>query len=995
MSFPNARQSRRRPLAPRRSLVVTILAIVAAIVLLTTTGVTLYTDGLWFRSIGFSSVWSTTLLTRLALFVVFGVLASVFVVGNLLLAHRLRPVFRPITQEQQALDEYRSAIEPRRRLLFSGVGIVALLAGGTYGAGHWRTWMMWSNAQPFGTVDQQFHRDIGFFAFTYPFYRMLLGMAFALVAVALISGAVLHYLYGGIRLQAPNGEHVGRSARSHLLVLLGVFALLKAVSYWLDRYGLAFSERGFVTGPSYTDVHAMLPAKTMLVYIALLCAAGIFVAAFISRGVLRVLPFLSLGLLVVAAIVVGGVYPAVVQRFQVKPNEVGKEAEYIQRNIDATRTAYGLDKVESVENGTDSAVLPAISDTNVKNVRLLDPNVVSATFRVRQQIRQYYSFQDLLDIDRYTIAGKQQETVVAVRELESDQLPQKSWVNEHVTYTHGIGVVAAAADTVTNPGGEPDYLEKDVPPTGQFPDFQPRIYFGESSPTYSIVGGSSDAEIDYLSDAAGVDPKKTTYAGTGGVPLGGPINRFAYAVRMGDTNLLLSNAVNSNSKILYDREPRKRVQAAAPWLQLDGDPYPAVVDGRVLWVVDGYTTSDGYPYSAQKQLGDVTADANTGSQAISRETNEQVNYIRNSVKATVDAYDGTVKLYEWDSSDPVLKVWEHAFPGTVSPKTDMSPGLLAHVRYPEDLFKVQRDVLSRYHVTNPATFYANQNNWNVPKEPGSAGTVEQAKPDQPPYYLMLQMPGQDKPTFSLTTALVPQGRTNLAAFVSVNSDPADYGKIRMIELPPNTTISGPEQVRSTMDAAPQVSNGLLGLKTGNSQVRYGNLLTVPVASGLLYVQPYYTQATGGSSFPVLSRVGVLFGDQVGFGNTLSDALRSATTVATTAPGTTTGPSGSGSASPSPSPSATTSAPTTGTGPTPPVGSETLQQAVTALKQAQADADTALGAKPVPDWAAYGEAEKRIHAQIDAITRLTATSAASPSGSASVSPTASPSGSASG
>ncbi|MDQ1682276.1 MAG: uncharacterized protein QOH99_817, partial [Frankiaceae bacterium] len=682
-----------RPPSAHRGLITTILVIVAVIVVLTTTGVSLYTDGLWFRSIGFSSVWSTTLVTRIALFAAFGLATGLIVVGNLLLAYRLRPVFRPITQEQQALDEYRAALDPRRRLVFTAVGVIATLAGGMFGASHWRTWMMWSNAQPFGQLDQQFNRDIGYFAFTYPFQRMLLGMAFAIVAVSLITSAVLHYLYGGIRLMAPNGEHFGRTARAHLLVLLGIFALLKAVAYWLDRYGLAFSERGFVTGPSYTDVHAMLPAKTMLVLIALLCAVGIFVAAFVSRGVLRFLPAVSLGLLVVAAIIVGGIYPAVVQRFQVKPNESTKEHDYIQRNIDATRAAYQLDAVTTVPASSDSKTLPTTNDTNVKNVRLLDPNVVSSTFRVRQQIRQYYSFQDLLDIDRYTIAGKQQETVVAVRELETSQLPEKSWINQHVTYTHGIGVVAAAADSVTVPGGEPDYLEKDVPPTGTLPPFEPRIYFGESSPSYSIVGGSTDSEIDYLSDAAGVDPKKTTYAGSGGVPLGGAINRLAYAIKLGDTNILLSSSVNGDSKILYDREPRKRVQAAAPWLQLDGDPYPAVVDGRVLWIVDGYTTSDGYPYSAKKRLGDVTADALSGKAAISREANDQVNYIRNSVKATVDAYDGTVKLYEWDQSDPVLKVWEHAYPNTVSPKSEMSTDLLAHVRYPEDLFKVQRDVL--------------------------------------------------------------------------------------------------------------------------------------------------------------------------------------------------------------------------------------------------------------------------------------------------------------
>jgi uncharacterized membrane protein (UPF0182 family) len=466
------------------------------------------------------------------------------------------------------------------------------------------------------------------------------------------------------------------------------------------------------------------------------------------------------------------------------------------------------------------------------------------------------------------------------------------------------------------------------------------------------------------------------------VPLGGAINRLAYAIKLGDTNILLSSSVNGDSKILYDREPRKRVQAAAPWLQLDGDPYPAVVDGRVLWIVDGYTTSDGYPYSAKKLLGDVTADALSGKAAISREANSQVNYIRNSVKATVDAYDGTVRLYEWDQTDPVLKVWEHAYPNTVSPKSDMSTDLLAHVRYPEDLFKVQRDVLATYHVTNPGTFYANQNNWEVPREPGTSTSTDGiVAPDQPPFYLMLQMPGQDHPTFSLTTALVPKSRTNLAAFVSVSSDPGDYGKIRMIELPANTTISGPQQVRSTMDAAQQVSSGLLGLRTGNSQVVYGNLLTLPVSSGLLYVQPYYTQATAGSSFPILSKVGVLFGDQVGFGNTLAAALQSATTVTvppgtggTTTPPSTT-PTPTDTASPSPSPSTPSpSSSTTG----PPI-TETLPQAVANLNAALADADKALRDG---DFAAYGLAQKRVHAEAAAVTRLTASLSPSPTASSS-------------
>ncbi|MDQ1680445.1 MAG: uncharacterized protein QOI42_1304 [Frankiaceae bacterium] len=979
MSFPNARRS--RPLAPRRSLLIIVLAVVAVVILLGTTGVTLYTDGLWFRSLGFSSVWSRTLVTRIVLFVVFAVAVAGFVVGNLMLAFRLRPIFRPITQEQQALDEYRAAIQPRMRLLFTVAGVLAALSGGAFGAGHWRTWMMWRNAQPFGTLDPQFSRDIGYFAFTYPFQRMLLGIAFAIVAIAIITSAIVHYLFGGIRLQAPNGERFASGARAHLLVLLGIFALLKSVAYWLDRYGLAFSERGFVTGPSYTDVHAVLKAKTLLLFIALLCAIGIFVAAFVSRGIANLLPLISLGLLVVAAIVVGGIYPAVVQRFQVKPNEASREAPYIQRNISATRVAYGIDKVQNVSTpSSDSNAVPSITETNVANVRLLDPNVVSATFRQQQQNRNYYSFQDLLDIDRYTVGVKRQETVIAVRELATDNLQQKSWINEHVNYTHGIGVVAAPADTVKD--GGPDYIEKDVPPTGKLPPFQPRIYFGENSPEYSIVGGAANSEIDYLSADSNELPVKTTYQGSGGVPIGSSVNRLAYALRFGDTNLLLSSSITGSSKILYDRAPRDRVQAAAPWLHVDGDPYPAVVDGRVLWIVDGYTTSAGYPYSETKSLGDITRDANTGSSAIGVESNEQVNYIRNSVKATVDAYDGTVTLYAWDEQDPVLKVWEHAFPGTVQPKSKMSPDLLSHVRYPEDLFKVQRDLLASYHVTDPGTFYSGQNIWLVPGEPGATTTtsatgVTTGAPDQPPYYLMLQMPGQTQPTFSLTTALVPKGRTNLAAFLSVNGDAGpDYGTIRMIELPSGTAIPGPQQVRSSMDSV--AGPALLGLKQGGtSNVINGNLLTVPVQNGLLYVQPYYAQSSSGNAFPLLQRVGVMFGNRVGIGNTLAEALSNATPVTTTPGGQTVTPTPTPSGT-STTPSSTSSTPTSTPSSTGGASNETIPQAVAALSQAQTDAAAALQKNPV-DWTAFGDAQARIQRETDVLKRL-ASSLPTPSAS---------------
>ncbi|MDQ6649594.1 MAG: UPF0182 family protein [Actinomycetota bacterium] len=924
---------------------VAVLLVVALVILGSLIG--LYTDLLWFRSVGFAKVFSTVLRTKLLLFLVFGVLMAVVVGTNVAIAYRLRPPFRPMSIEQQNLERYRVLIEPRVGLLLSAVAAVFGLFAGLSAAGRWQTWLLWRNGSSFGTKDAQFHRDVSYFAFTYPFQRFVLGFLFSAVVLSVIAAAITHYLFGGVRLQTP-GEKVGASARAHLSVLLGFFVLLKTAAYFLDRYGLAFSPRGVVTGPSFTDVNAVLPAKTILVLVAIICAALFFANVF-SRGWL--LPSAAFALLVLSAVVIGGLYPFAIQRFSVTPNEADKEAPYIGRNIAATQFAYGLtpDVVETRDytaTTTASSGQLSADAATIPEIRLLDPNLLQATFEQTQQVRAFYGFPQTLDIDRYSISGKVQDTVVAARELNLAGIGagQNNWINQHLVYTHGFGFVGAPGNGV-EPDGRPSYFEKDIPPTGQLGEFEPRIYFGESSPAYSVVGAPGSAvprELDRPSDT-GNGQVNNTYAGKGGVPIGSTLRRLIYAVHFGEKNLLLSGALNPQSRILYDRSPRERVKKVAPYLQLDGDPYPAVVGGKILWIVDGYTTSDGFPYSQRTTLNQATADTTTQtSSAVARQPQDEINYIRNSVKATVDAYDGTVTLYTWDESDPVLKTWKKTFPGTVQPKSAISPELLAHLRYPEDLFKVQRQLLTKYHVDDPRAFYTGQDFWKVPPDPTKSGGTT----DQPPYYLTLQMPGQPAPTFSLTSALVANKRPNLASFVSVSSAAgSDYGKIRVLQLPRNTTINGPGQVANAFESNTTVSSQLSLLRSGGSQVVLGNLLTLPVGGGLLYVEPVYVKGAGGESFPLLQRVLVSFGNDIGFESTLQKALdavfQGSSGAVAPGPGTTPPPPAAGQP---------------GAG----VATPELAAALNDARQALADADAALKAG---DFAKYGAAQDRLKAAI--------------------------------
>jgi len=947
---PFANFGRRTPGSPRRisPLTVTIgVLFLLSIILVSLSG--FYADLLWFRSVDFVSVWKTTLFTKIYLFASFGFITAFIVTLNIYFAFRKRPIYVPVSVEADNLERYRSQLEPIRKFVSIGVFLTLFYFAGSAGSKLWQEWLLFKNSTNFGVTDPQFGKDVSFFAFKLPMWQSLIGWAISTVILTILASAAVHYIYGGIRTQVKE-DRTTVAARVQLSVLLGFLVLLKAVAYWFDRYALTLKEGKLITGLTYTDVNAVLPAKSILAAIAVVCSL-LFFANIIRKSWL--LPTAGVALMVIASVLIAGIYPATIQQFQVKPSESSKEAPFIQKNIDATRAAYGLENVEVKDyqaTVTTSAGQLANDAATIANIRLMDPNVLSATFRQLQQIKPYYSFADSLDIDRYTINGQERDVVVAVRELNIDGNPSRNWINDHLVYTHGFGMVAAYGN-VRDADGKPSFTVGDIPPTNGLGNFEPRIYFGENVPDYSIIGGtaaSAPAELDYPDDKSANGQKNYTYTGKGGVPMGSLFTRLLFAIKYQEQRIVLSNLINSGSKILFERHPRDRVAKVAPWLTLDGDPYPAIVDGKILWILDGYTTSNGYPNSRKVNLAN-TGDALTSrSAAVSSLSDKSVNYIRNSVKATVDAYDGTVTLYQWDEKDPVLATWSKAFPGTVKAKSDISPALLSHIRYPEDMFRVQRDILSAYHVTTAGAFYGGQDFWRVPLDPSSFGANAG---NQPPYYLTLQIPGQKKPTFSLTTPFVPRGgRENLSALAVVNSDSgADYGKITVLQLPRSTNVAGPSQVASNFEAKPEVATALSLLRQGGSDVVLGNLLTLPVGNGLLYVQPVYVRATANTAaYPLLQKILVSFGDQIGFDDTLKGALdqvfggNSGTSAGNNIPTTTPGTNGA-----------------TGSGTT----SQAIKSAIASLQAAYKDY---IAAQKRLDGAAMDKARARLEAAISAL-----------------------------
>ncbi len=994
-----AENSRPRPVARRRRgpLVPTIVTIVALVVGLLVLS-QLWTQVLWFDQLGFGQVLWTQWGTRVVLFVLGFLVMAGAVAVSLQYAYRARPVYAPSSNEQANLDQYREAIEPLRRLVMIVGPVVLGLFGGGAAAQRWQTVQLFLHRQTVGTTDAQFHVDLGFYMFTLPLLRFVVSFLMTAAVLSVVGAVATHYLYGGLRIgAAAKGHRTTVQARRHLSVLGAVFLVLVAASYWLDRYSTltkstAANDRVQFSGAAFTDVHAVIPSKAILAVAALVVAVAFVVNVFVPNWRL---PAIGVGLMIVSAVVVGGIYPAIVQRFQVQPNQRDKEATYIQRNIDATRQAYGLTDVDVSEykaTTTASAGQLRQDAETTASIRLLDPQVVAPSFRQLQQIRGFYNFPDTLSVDRYTIDGESRDTVIAVRELNLDGLSdsQKNWVNEHIVYTHGYGVVAAYGNT-RGTRGAPAFWESGIPSTGGMGDYEPRIYFGQESPTYSIVGASDDGtaqEFDYPDDTTGTGSQTTTFPTTevsAGPNVGNLWNKLMYTLKFGDEQILFSNNVTGSSQILYDRDPRERVQKVAPYLELDGRVYPAVIDGRVKWIIDGYTTSDQYPYAASESLEDATTDSLTqASSTVQPLASKNVNYIRNSVKATVDAYDGSVDLYAWDPDDPVLKAWQGVFPTSIQPMSQISSDLMSHIRYPEDLFKVQRTLLGKYHVTDAQQFFTGDDFWDSPVDPTGASTTVK----QPPYYLTLQMPDQDSPEFSLMSTYIPAGgaRNVLTGYLAVDSEAgsaagqpaADYGKLRLLTLPRDSTVPGPNQAVSNFQADTTASNELNLLDQRGSTVKRGNLLTLPVGGGLLYVQPVYVQASSGATYPLLQRVLVAFGDQVGYAGTLDEALDqvfggnsgatagdAGTQGETETDGTGTGtgegstPTQSPSASPSASPSSTPTSPATGD------ARADLADALQRASQAMKDSDSALKAG---DFTASGDAQKRLEQAVqDAIS----------------------------
>ncbi|MEI5583303.1 MULTISPECIES: UPF0182 family membrane protein [unclassified Agromyces] len=939
----------------RRAPIAITIGIVGALVVAFFVFAGIYADILWYQQLDFVEVLLTEWVARVVLFLIGFAAMAVPVWISIQVAYRTRPVYAKLNSQ---LDRYQEVFEPLRRLAMFGVPIVLGIFAGVSTASRWDSVLTWLNRTPFGTIDPQFGLDVGFYVFELPFYRSVVGFASAVVLLSGLLVIATNYLYGAIRISGREVV-ISKAARIQIAITAGLYLLLQAVSIWLDQYATVTEVGSLITGASYTDVNATIPGRQILAVIAAAVAILFLITAFLGRWRL---PLVGAVLLVVSSLLIGSLYPWVVQRFQVDPSARSLEAEYIQRNIDLTRDAFGVSDIEEIpyEAKTDAepGALREDAETTA-SIRLMDPAIISPAFRQLEQFRQYYQFPESLDVDRYEIDGQMQDTIVAIRDLNLEGLGDaQTWFNTHLVYTHGYGLVAAAGNQRSS-DGQPVFLQSGIPSTGTLPEFEPRVYFGESSPEYSIVGapeGSREIELDFPAGGDG-EPQQTTFDGDGGPKLDNVFTKLVYALKFQSEQIFLSDQVNDESQILYDRNPIERVQKVAPYLTLDTDAYPTVVDGRIVWIVDGYTLSDQYPYSNKVSYSEAISDSDTVSSPLAF---DEVNYIRNSVKATVDAYDGSVTLYAWDEEDPILKTWDKIFPTKLRPMSEMSGELMSHVRYPADLFKMQRAVLGRYHVTEADAFYSREDAWTTPLDPtqGQASTLL-----QPPYYLTMQMPGQEEPTYSLYSTFIPEARGQasrnvLRGYLAVDSNAGSedgeraegYGKLRLLNLPEDDNVPGPGQVQNRFNSDTSISAQLNILRQGQSDVINGNLLTIPVGGGLLYVQPVYVRSTGETSYPVLQKVLVAFGDEIAFQDTLDEALN------VLFGGDSGAAAGDEEVEPTP-PDAEGEGEGEGEGTETPVTADTeLQSLLNRARQAIEDKQAALQAG---DWVEYGRADAEL------------------------------------
>ena len=1019
---PSRPRIARRPNRPRKGasrgnkILIGIVLALAIVVGLFFALAQFITDVMWYDQLGFQSVIWTQLGTRIGLWIAYALLLAGVSFISATLAIRARPDAADGSTIRVKGDTIEIGKGVSSRNARRVAVVVSLIVGLIFGAqfnSNWSEILLMFNAQSFGTTDPQFGLDNGFYVFVLPGLRLIMSAVSLLLLAGIIFSVITHVLMGGIRITMPvNGRglfNITKRARRQIGIWLMLNMFAWAANQVVGVFSTLTTEGSRITGATYTTVNATIPVTFVMAAITVILGVvlGIWIMkshALEGQAPIAVrasealkawkVPTVAIASAVVVSLVLTVAWPMLLQRFRVNPNAQEMESTYIQRNIDATRAAYGLNKVKTEQyKATTEGEAGALADSaeSTAQIRLLDPQIVSPTFKQLQQSKQYYTFADTLSVDKYEVDGVSQDTVIAARELDLDGLDNRNWVNDHTVYTHGYGVVAAYGNKVTS-DGQPKFFESGIPTQGKLTDseqYEPRIYFSPNASEYSIVGapdGTKSWEFDYPTGSEGAT---NTFKGDGGPKIGNIFSRLLYAIRFGSDQILFSDRVNANSQILYDRSPKERVAKVAPYLTLDGRVYPAVVDGRVKWIVDGYTTSDAYPYSQMTDLGDATKDSTTETSSTVTGLNSQnANYIRNSVKATVDAYDGSVDLYVWDESDPVIKAWEQIFPGQYHQLSEISGDLMSHLRYPESLFKVQRELLAKYHVSSANQFFSGEDFWQTPVGPTESQQAQQRDILQPPYYLTLQTGGSNEPVFSLTSSYIPAGsstREILTGFLSVDSDAgnekgkigSNYGTIRLQELPKDSNVPGPGQAQNNFNASADVSKELNLLESGSTNVQRGNLLTLPLGGGLVYVQPVYVKSSGSTSFPLLKKVLVAFGDQVGFANTLDEALdqvfggnsgASAGDAENVEGGTSSGKTDGktdssgqqGDTSQGGSTDSSTGNDTSGT------ASGDLKNALNDAAQAMKDSDAAM---KKGDWSAYGEAQKKLQEALNKAIEL--------------------------
>lgn len=845
---PPARRQRRRAI---------FIGAVVILVLAASSIARFYTDVLWFQEVGFESVLWTSISTQAMVGLVVAVAVAAIVWINLFFAGRAAPVYGGFVVGGRTIvdpmERYRDVLTPYLRWLRIAAAVAIGVLAGIGGSAAWRTVLLWMNRVPFGERDPQFGRDVAFYVFDLPFFRTALDVLwFALIASLLVT-LVAHAFHGSLRPQIGL-RGVTPGALAHVSVLLGLMALVKALQYYLGTFGLVFSERGTVTGAGYTDVNAHLPALRLLAIISLVSAVLFIVNIRIRR---LSLPLAAVGIWVLTSFLAGFLWPFAVQYFAVRPQELQRERPFIERNIAATREAFGLADVQDRPYPALNELPPealTTSENVLNNVRLWDPGTMAEAYEQLQAIRLYYHFPDV-DIDRYEIGGETRQVLLSPRELSLDDLPEQSqgWQNQHLQYTHGYGIVASLANTI-GPGGEPDFIVSGVPGRAEpgaesLEAEQPRVYYGEAfeDSDYSIVN-SGQAEVDYPTDEG---LERFEYDGDGGIELSNVFRKIAFAMRESDPNLVLSGLVKPDSRMLIYRNVRDRVRRAAPFLSLDSDPYAATVDGRLLWILDAYTTSSWYPYSQRYPARDsVVEEAGSGV------LNGDVNYVRNSVKVVVDAYDGSMEFYIVDDEDPLAQAWSGAFPSLFSDEAP-SPELEAHFRYPEDLFNLQTEVFRRYHMTVPDVFFSGEDAWELPENPAT--------------YLLTQLPGEAEEEFLLTRTATPRGKRNMVSIMVARSDPESYGELLSLQMPSQSQVNGPEQAFSLINQDVEVSQARTLLGDQGSRVTFGSLVILPFEESILYVQPMFVTAEN-LGIPELKKVAVVLGDEVVFEDTFDEAL---------------------------------------------------------------------------------------------------------------------------